>query len=155
MLHRFALRLTLGDWQHADEIVQETMLRAWKHPEVVQPGSKAVRAWLFTVSRRAAIDLWRSRRRSEAFEEVMDERHTQLPDPGEPIERAVEAMDVRAALNGLSKEQRAVITMMYLHGHTASETAAILGIPLGTVKSRSYHALRTLRETIPRPSVRD
>ena len=144
VLRRFALKLTRGDWQRADEVVQETLLRAWRHPEVVGSGV-AIRSWLFTVTRRAAIDLWRSRRTAEAAEEPMSDRHAELPDPVEPIERAVTALDVRAALARLSPRQRAVITEMYLNDRTVAETAAILGIPVGTVKSRSYAALRALR----------
>jgi RNA polymerase sigma-70 factor, ECF subfamily len=147
VLRRFALKLTRGDWQRADEVVQETLLRAWRHPEVVGSGT-AIRSWLFTVTRRAAIDLWRSRRTAEAAEEPMGDRHLLLPDPVEPIERTVAVLDVRAALARLSPKQRAVLTEMYLNGHTVVETAAILGVPVGTVKSRSYAALRALRESL-------
>ena len=147
VLRRFALKLTLGDWQRADEVVQETLLRAWRHPEVVGSGA-SIRSWLFTVTRRAAIDLWRSRRGAEAAEEPMGDRHLRLPDPVEPIERTVTTLDVRAALARLSPKQRAVITEMYLNDHTVVETAAIIGIPVGTVKSRSYAALRALRESL-------
>jgi RNA polymerase sigma-70 factor (ECF subfamily) len=147
VLRRFALKLTLGDWQRADEIVQETLLRAWRHPEIVGSGHTPIRSWLFTVTRHVAIDLWRARRRSEAFEENFDDRNAELPDPAEVIEQAVDAVDVRAALAQLSPEHRVVITEMYFHDHTAAETAEILGIPLGTVKSRSYYALRALRQT--------
>src|SRR5215472_10211581 len=106
VLRRFALKLTLGDYQRADEIVQETMVRAWRHPEVVVPGA-GLRSWLFTVTRRVAIDLWRTRRHAEALEETMDERHLRFPDSVEPIERAITALDVRAALARLSPEHRA------------------------------------------------
>lgn len=149
-LIRFALKLTLGDRQRAEDIVQETLLRAWRHPEVVGSGQTPIRAWLFTVTRRIAIDMWRARARSEAVEEIIDDRHAELPDPDEMIERTVDALDVQAALDLLSPEHRQVITEMYFHGHSVAETAEILGIPVGTVKSRSYYALRTLRQTTAR-----
>jgi len=98
------------------------------------------------VTRRVAIDRWRSRRRAEAFEEIMNDRHGQLPDPVKPVEQAITALDVRAALARLSPEHRAVITEMYLGKHTAVETAEILGITVAAVKSRSYYALHALRE---------
>jgi len=98
------------------------------------------------VTRRAAIDRWRSRRHAEAIEEIMDDRYVRLPDSVEPIEQAITALDVRAALTRLSPEHRAVITEMYLNKHTAVETAEILGIPVAAVKSRSYYALHALRE---------
>lgn len=149
-LLRFALKLTLGDRQRAEDIVQETLLRAWRHPEVVGSGRTPVRAWLFTVTRHIAIDMWRARSRSEAAEEVIDDRHTELPDPVELIERTVDALDVQAALDLLSPEHRQVLTEMYFRGHSVAETAEILGIPMGTVKSRSYYALRTLRRITAR-----
>lgn len=148
-LLRFALKLTLGDRQRAEDIVQETLLRAWRHPEVVGSGRTPIRAWLFTVTRHVAIDLWRSRSRAEAAEEVIDDSHAELPDPDELIERTVDALDVQAALDLLSAGHRQVITEMYFRGHSAAETAEILGIPVGTVKSRSYYALRVLRQVTP------
>jgi len=141
-LLRFALKLTLGNKQRAEDIVQETLLRAWRHPEVVGAGQGAIRPWLFTVTRRIAIDMWRARSR---FEEIIDARHLELTDPTEPIERAVTALDVRAALAKLSTEHRQVIIEMYYHGRSGPETAEVLGIPVGTVKSRAYYALRQLR----------
>jgi RNA polymerase sigma-70 factor, ECF subfamily len=153
-LRRFALKLTLGDRQRAEDIVQETLLRAWRHPEVVGSGRSAIRSWLFTVTRHIAIDMWRARRSSEAAEEVIDDRHIDLPSPVEVIEQVVDALDVRAALAQLSPEHRGVITEMYFRGHSVTETAEILGIPAGTVKSRSYYALRILRRTVvPRPAL--
>jgi RNA polymerase sigma-70 factor (ECF subfamily) len=151
VLQRFALKLTLGDRQRAEDIVQETLLRAWRHPEVVGSGRTAIRPWLFTVTRRVAIDMWRARCRSDASEEAFDDRHFDLPDPVELIDQAVEALDVRAALLRLSPGHRDVITEMYFHGHSVAETAKLLGIPTGTVKSRSYYALRVLRQTVIAP----
>lgn len=151
-LIRFALKLTLGDKQRAEDIVQETMLRAWRHPEVVGSGHRPIRPWLFTVTRHVAIDMWRARARREAAEEIIDDPDTELPDPAEPIEQTVTALDVRAAIAQLSTEHQQVIVQMYFHDHTVAETAEILGIPAGTVKSRSYYGLRQLRTTIGRPS---
>jgi RNA polymerase sigma-70 factor, ECF subfamily len=142
----FALKLTLGDRQRAEDIVQETLLRAWRHPEVVGSGRTPIRTWLFTVTRNIAIDMWRARSRVAVAEEVMNDSHADIPDPVELIERAVDALDVQAALDQLSPEHRQVITEMYFRGHSVAETAEILGIPMGTVKSRSYYALRVLRE---------
>jgi RNA polymerase sigma-70 factor, ECF subfamily len=151
VLRRFALKLTLGDKQRAEDIIQELLLRAWRHPEVVGSGQTAIRPWLFTVTRHIAIDLWRARSRSEAAEEIIDERHIEMPDPVEVIEQTVDALDMRAALAQLSPGHRDVITQMYFHGHSVVETAQILGIPAGTVKSRSYYALRALRQIAVAP----
>src|SRR5262245_14227744 len=100
-LMRFALKLTLGDRHRAEDIVQETLVRAWRHPEVVAAGPAAIRPWLFTVTRHVAIDMWRSRSRAE---EVIDDQPTDRADPTAHIDQAVTALDVRAALARLSPE---------------------------------------------------
>jgi RNA polymerase sigma-70 factor, ECF subfamily len=144
-LARFALKLTLGDEQLADDIVQETLLRAWRHPEVVGNGTLPVRSWLFTVTRRVAIDMWRAQSRRL---QIIDDQQTEQPDPAEPIEQMVTALSVRAALAQLSTEHREVIVGMYLHGLSVAELARALDIPAGTVKSRTYYGLRQLRSII-------
>jgi len=147
VLTRFALKLTLGDRQRAEDIVQETLIRAWHHPEVVGSGREAIRSWLFTVTRNVAIDMWRVR--SRRGDEILDEEKVDLPDPAEPYEQIITAVDVRAALSRLTPQHRQVIEEMYCHGHSVVEIAHALGIPEGTVKSRAYYGLRQLRQLIP------
>ena len=60
-LYAHALRLANGDRQRAEDLVQETLLRAWRHPEALNPDRGSVRAWLFTTARNLAIDSWRRR----------------------------------------------------------------------------------------------
>jgi RNA polymerase sigma-70 factor (ECF subfamily) len=144
-LMRFALKLTLGDKQRAEDIVQETMVRAWRHPEVVGSGRRAIRSWLFTVTRRVAIDMWRARSRTD---EVIDDQQADLADPAEPIEQVITALDIRAALSKLTLEHRQVIVEMYCHGRSVAEIADALHIPAGTVKSRAYYGLRQLRQVM-------
>jgi RNA polymerase sigma-70 factor (ECF subfamily) len=146
VLMRFALKLTLGDRQRAEDIVQETLIRAWRHPEVVGSGREAIRSWLFTVTRNVAIDTWRARSRRD---EIIDEEKVDLPDPAEPIEQVITAVDVRAALSRLTPQHREVIVEMYCHGRSVAEIAQTLRIPEGTVKSRAYYGLRQLRQLIP------
>jgi RNA polymerase sigma-70 factor, ECF subfamily len=144
-LMRFALKLTLGDKQRAEDIVQETLVRAWRHPEVVGSGRRAIRSWLFTVTRNVAIDMWRARSRAD---EIIDDEQDDRPDPAEPIEQAITALDVRAALRKLTLEHRQVIVEMYCHGRSVAEIADALHIPAGTVKSRAYYGLRQLRQVL-------
>jgi RNA polymerase sigma-70 factor (ECF subfamily) len=144
-LTRFALKLTLGDRQRAEDIVQETLVRAWRHPEVSGGDPKVIRPWLFTVTRHVAIDMWRARSRRE---EVIDDQPVDRPDPAEPIEQAMTALDVRAALARLSLEHRQVIVGMYYQGQSVIELAERLGIPEGTVKSRAYYGLRHLKRVL-------
>ena len=144
-LLRFAQKLTLGDRQRAEDIVQETLLRAWRHPEVIGTGRTPIRPWLFTVTRRIAIDMWRARARAE---EIIDGNQPDMPDPADCIERAITGMDVRAALATLSAPHRAVIIEMYYNSRSVAETADVLGIPPGTVKSRAHYATRQLRHAL-------
>jgi RNA polymerase sigma-70 factor (ECF subfamily) len=142
-LLRFALKLTLGDRQRAEDIVQEALLRAWRHPEVIGSGKLAIRPWLFTVIRHVAIDMWRARSRAD---ETIDDSQTDRPDPVQPIEQVITALDVREALTQLTPQHREVIVAMYFHGCSAVEIAQLLRIPVGTVKSRAYYGLRHLRQ---------
>jgi RNA polymerase sigma-70 factor, ECF subfamily len=141
----FACKLTLGDWQRAEDIVQETLVRAWRHPEVVGTGRAPIRPWLYTVARRVAIDMWRARARTE---EVADGEQPDMPDPSDCIEQTITGLDVRAALGTLSAPHRRVIVEMYYNNRSVAETARLLGIPPGTVKSRAHYATRQLRRVL-------
>ncbi|HEX2772889.1 MAG TPA: sigma-70 family RNA polymerase sigma factor [Micromonosporaceae bacterium] len=139
----YALRLTSGDRQRAEDLVQETLLRAWRHPEALDPRRGSPRAWLFTTARNLAIDAWR-RRGARANEVVTSD----LPEPRQPVDeadRAVEAWLVAEALSRLSAAHREVIVECFYRGRSVSEAAAHLGVPPGTVKSRTHYALRSLR----------
>jgi RNA polymerase sigma-70 factor (ECF subfamily) len=144
-LLRFALKLTLGDRGRAEDIVQETLVRAWRHPEVVNGREHAIRSWLFTITRHVAIDMWRVRSRAE---EVIEDEALDRADPAESIEQAVTAMDVQSALAQLTPEHRQIIVEMYFHGRQVAEIAQSLGIPAGTVKSRAYYAIRHLKRVL-------
>jgi RNA polymerase sigma-70 factor (ECF subfamily) len=144
-LFRFALKLTLGDRQRAEDIVQETMIRAWRHPEIVDGREQLIRAWLFTVTRRVAIDMWRSRSRNP---EVIEDEPTDWPDPVQHIDQTVTALDVRAAIAKLAPKHQQVVVEMYFYGRQADEIAESLGIPAGTVRSRAYYALRHLKRLL-------
>ncbi|TYC22116.1 sigma-70 family RNA polymerase sigma factor [Micromonospora sp. MP36] len=142
-LFAHALRLVNGDRTRAEDLVQETLLRAWRHPESLDPARGSVRAWLFTTARNLAIDAWR-RRSSRVGEIYTDD----LPEPSETVdetERAVEAWTVAEALNRLSPTHREVLVECFYQGRSVAEAAARLGVPPGTVKSRTHYALRSLR----------
>ncbi|MFE5483880.1 sigma-70 family RNA polymerase sigma factor [Streptomyces sp. NPDC056527] len=143
----FLLGLTYGDRQRAEDLVQETLVRAWQHPEAFDGPYESMRPWLFTVARRLAIDARRSRLARPT--EIGDGMLAATPDPADATESAVAAVDVRAAVRGLSPEHRAVLVRLYFHGLTVNEAAADLGIPAGTVKSRSHYALRQLGHCLP------
>jgi RNA polymerase sigma-70 factor (ECF subfamily) len=141
-LFSYALRLTSGDRQRAEDLVQETLLRAWQHPESMDPTLGSVRSWLFTTARNLAIDAWR--RRAARGNEIITDTIPELPAVDE-TERAVESWLVAEALGRLSAQHREVLIDCYYRGRSVAEVSARLGIPSGTVKSRTYYALRSLR----------
>ncbi len=130
-----------GDPAAAHDIVQETLLRAWRTPPSLDPTAGSVRSWLFTVARRLVIDDYRrSRARPETLTDDVPDR------PGaDHGERVVDERVVAAALRQLSPEHRAVLVQCYYRGCSVAQAAQVLGIPPGTVKSRTHYALQRLR----------
>jgi RNA polymerase sigma-70 factor (ECF subfamily) len=137
----FCLHLT-GDRLRAEDVAQETLLRAWQHPEVLDQSGRSARSWLFKVARNLVIDEWRSKR-------YQSERATdQVPEPGEPVDDTdllLQSWVVAEAVAQLSTEHRAVLLECYYNGRSVAEAASRLGVPPGTVKSRTHYALRALR----------
>ncbi len=142
-LFAHAIRLCDGDRQRAEDLVQETLLRAWRHPEALHPDRGSARAWLFTTARRLAIDAWRRRevRVGEVVTDTLPEPHIGLDE----ADRAVEAWTIAEALEQLSPAHREVLVECFYRGRSVAEAAAALGIPPGTVKSRTHYAVRALR----------
>lgn len=142
-LWNYCLHLTRGDHAHAEDVVQETLIRAWQHPEVLGRGSGAGRAWLFTVARNIVIDDWRS---SHSRHEVPTEVASRLGEgSSDRTNELLQSWLVADAVRSLSEEHRAVLVECYYRDHTVAEAARRLDIPEGTVKSRTHYALRALR----------
>jgi RNA polymerase sigma-70 factor (ECF subfamily) len=140
-LWAYVVNLTGGDRAKAQDVVQETMLRAWRTPDVLAQARGSVRGWLYTVARRIVIDEWRaSRSRPEVVTDAVPERGGR-----DEAETVVNRRLVVDALRTLSPEHRAVIVECYLRGASVAEAAQTLGIAPGTVKSRTHYALRALR----------
>ncbi len=139
-LWRYVVHLT-GDRALADDIVQETLLRAWKRPAVLDQSQSSARVWLFTVARNLVID---DRRSAWHRHELTAETLPEQPDK-DRVEGMLEAWLVADALAELSFEHRSVLVHVYYGGRSIVETAAELDIPPGTVKSRLHYGLRALR----------
>ena len=148
-LLRYLHRLTLGDTARAEDLLQETMVRIWRHPEHFGGDVEALRPLVFTVARRAAIDAARARgARPTEVGEVEDAGPDAFGVEEPEFERVLLAQVVRRALVKLSPEHRAMIIEVHFNGRTIEETARLLGIPLGTARSRTYHAARNLRQAL-------
>jgi len=147
----YVLRLTDGDRQRAEDVVQETLLRAWRHPEALDPARGGLRPWLCTVARNIVVDGARARRARPT--EVGDEALASVP-ADDQFENALLAWEVADALGTLSVDHRAVLIETFYRGRSVSEAAYLLGIPEGTVKSRTYYALRSLRLALEERGIR-
>src|SRR4051812_4515641 len=142
----------LDDRQSAEEIVQETFTRAWRHAERYDPERGSVRTWLYQIARNAIID---ARRRS-AVRPALTSRE---PDPeheagGPSIEQAMLGWQVATALERLSPEHRQVVRLAHVQGLSMREIAERCELPVGTVKSRTWYALRSLRLVLEEMGVR-
>jgi RNA polymerase sigma-70 factor (ECF subfamily) len=135
----YAQRLLGGDRFQAEDVVQETFLRAWRNAGRLN-GDDA-RPWLFTVARRIVIDVRRQRRPDPAGPAPV------APGAAAPdeLEQALLSWDVTEAFRTLSPDHRTVLLEVHFRDRSIAEAARVLDIPEGTVKSRTYYALHALR----------
>jgi RNA polymerase sigma-70 factor (ECF subfamily) len=142
-VYGLGLRL-LGDQGLAEDLVQETFLRLWRSAPRFDPNRATVRTFLFTIARRAAVDLWRRRR--DRPEPAGYEPEPLVDD--EAFEALLVSLDVRDALDELSAKHREVLELHYRGDLTQQQISERLGVPIGTVKTRTYHALRALKRKL-------
>jgi RNA polymerase sigma-70 factor (ECF subfamily) len=135
-----------GDIRDAEEVVAETLVRAWRFHHTYDPDLGSERTWIFGIARNTAVDHFRRQR-----------RHLRLVEPGsdvpeleaeDAIERIAEASVVTEVLAGLPDHQREAVVETYFRGRTIVQAAEQLGIPPGTVKSRLFYGLRAMRTAL-------
>src|SRR5262245_20180681 len=131
----------LGDRGRAEDAVQETFASVWRSASTYKPERGPGAPWLYGVARNAIVD--RSRARSEPPAELPDEPSLE-PSPEDRAEQAWTSWRVHRALEALPEREREVVTLAYWSDLSQSEVAARLGIPLGTVKTRTRSALQRL-----------
>lgn len=138
-LRRYA-RAMVGDRAAADDLVQDTLERAWSRFAQWRPGSD-LRAWLFGIMHNLRVD---QLRRPGLKTLPMDEEEFEVPTRATQTDR-LEVGDLEAALARLPEEQRAVLLLVALEEMSYDEVAATLGIPVGTVMSRLSRGRERLR----------
>lgn len=140
-LFGFAVR-RLGDRQLAEELVQDVFTRVWRHAADFDERRGSFRTWLYGIARNALIDL---ERRRAARPPLADHTAEERAEAHEPVEQAVLRWQVAAALETLTPQHREIIQLAHFGGLTLREIAERIGVPLGTVKSRTSYAMRNLR----------
>ncbi|MEU8256612.1 sigma-70 family RNA polymerase sigma factor [Micromonospora inaquosa] len=146
-LLRFLRGLVSADAAHtAEDLVQETMLRAWRNLDAVPTEPNSQRRWLFTVARRLAIDAYRKRQSRPAEISLVDTDPVGLGN--EAAEAVIAKLTLQQAITRLSPAHRSVLVELHVKGNSLEATAAQLGVPVGTVKSRSHYAMKFLRDVL-------
>ena len=140
-LMAFALRLTGGDRQQAEDVVQETMVRAWREAGRLDVSGPSLMPWLTAVARRIVIDQHRRKRARPAEAEVSAVADLPVDD-----DTAVTVLRVAIAdaMRQLTSSHRQILNETFLRDQTVNRAAEALGFPLGTAKSRVHYALRVL-----------
>jgi RNA polymerase sigma-70 factor, ECF subfamily len=146
-LLRFLSRLTMGDQSLAEDLVQETFLRAWRHLDALPTEPERAGRWLYTVARNVAIDAGRARK-ARPPEIALPDFARLASSEGDAMDRVVNVEAVRRELLQLSPDHRAVLIELYFRGASTAEAASRLGIPEGTVKSRAFYAVRSMHAAL-------
>jgi RNA polymerase sigma-70 factor (ECF subfamily) len=143
-LWSYVVGLTNRDRGRAQDVVQETMLRAWRNPAVLERTGGSGRSWLLTVAKHIVVDEWRSAsRRPEVVTDHVPEQTVE-----DTAQQTVDRQLVLSALGTLSTEHRQVLLECYFRGASVAEAAETLGLAPGTIKSRTHYALHALRRAI-------
>jgi len=158
-VYRFSLRLTGGDRSAAEDLTQETFLRAYRHWSTYTPGTSC-RSWLFTIARNAFLrSREREGRRAEVLESEMDHAvealasarvlsDVQTNDPERTFFDSFVDAEVEAAVANLPPSFHDAVVMSDVEGLSYNEIADVLGVPVGTVKSRLYRGRRLLAKAL-------
>ncbi|HEX3786531.1 MAG TPA: sigma-70 family RNA polymerase sigma factor [Pseudonocardiaceae bacterium] len=138
----YTRRLTCGDVDWAEDVVQETFLRAWRHRKHMTPEHGSIRGWLMRVAHNLVMDGYRSARMRRGELPLEQAGDVLLP---EPTDQILSAQVVRQALHLLPERHRRALEATYLSDQTTAQAARELNVPIGTVKSRVFYGLRMLR----------
>jgi RNA polymerase sigma-70 factor (ECF subfamily) len=134
----------------AEEIAQNALIAVWRKASQFDPATAGASAWIFTIARNLRIDLFRRRARGDRIRGTSE--LPDAPDPAEPADAAMsrlqDAARIISAIKRLSTEQSMVVRLSFIEEKPHPEIASLLGIPLGTVKSRIRLAMNRLRDIL-------
>ncbi|MGW2821020.1 sigma-70 family RNA polymerase sigma factor [Streptomyces sp. NPDC001443] len=146
-LYSYVLRMLGGDTYRTEDILQETLLRCWNSRALADSEGMAVRPWMFRVARNLVIDAHRTRMARPP--EVNGESWlADMSAEVDVIERMLSSIVVRDAMRSLTSAHREALQATVFADHSTQQAAQALGVPQGTVKSRVYYALRSLKEAL-------
>lgn len=148
-LYGLVLRV-VRDPAQSEEVTQEAYLDIWRNCARFDPGLGSPVSWMLTIAHRKAVDRVRSAQaateRDDQYTSRSQERAFDVT--AEEVERSLDAQRVRRALDSLTETQRGAVELAYLGGYTHTEVASLLGVPLGTAKTRIRDGLIRLRDTL-------
>ena len=140
------VRRIVRDPAQSEEVMQEVLLEVWRTASRFDPGQGSARSWLVTLAHRRAVDRVRSAQASAAREVRAAVAATDYDVVVEEVETRLDAQRVRRCLESLTELQRESVTLAYYGGYTYREVAALLGVAVGTVKTRMRDGLIRLRD---------
>jgi RNA polymerase sigma-70 factor, ECF subfamily len=141
LVFSYALKLLNGDRYSAEEITQDVFMKIWKKAHLFDQ-SKKLSTWLLTITKNTTIDYMR---KSSKFTKVDIDKLAEIRESEVDLDVAVMTNQLKEEIKKLPPDQRKVIELMYMQGHTQKEIAELLNIPLGTVKSRVKLGINRLR----------
>ena len=142
-LYGLVLRV-VRDPAQAEEVAQEAFLEIWRTSARFDPDRGSAMSWMMTIAHRRSAEA--ASRRDDTWEATTQDRAYDIT--AEEVERSLDAQRVRQALASLTETQRGAVQLAYFGGYTHNEVAALLGIPLGTAKTRIRDGLIRLRDTL-------
>jgi RNA polymerase sigma-70 factor (ECF subfamily) len=142
------VRRVLRDPAQSEEVTQEVLLEVWRTASRFDPGEGNARSWLLTLAHRRAVDRVRSAQASAEREARAAVAATDYDVVVEEVEARLDAQRVRRCLATLTELQRESVTLAYYGGYTYREVAGLLGVAVGTVKTRMRDGLIRLRDCL-------